>query len=316
MSYTKQEWYTIVNPRAGSGKTMSQWVPAEKYLKRLGVKLHIVYTTHKHHAEELAAAAARLGYRKIMAVGGDGSIHEVFEGVLSWCDYSGTAPEEFYLALMPIGSGNDWIKTFEIPRDTLKAAEIIANGRFEKEDVVRARFASGTVSYMANIGGVGFDSHVCDEVNQNKERGKRKARIYLNSLLHNLFNIKPIDIEFYNDGQLVYRGPVVDLAFGNGSYCGGGMQQCCLADPTDGIMDGIIVPKIPITGIIPELPRIYRKSLHKSKKIIYVRGTNFKIVPLNAKSEDIVELDGEIAGKLPLELELLPHKINVLSGRK
>ena len=54
----------------------------------------------------------------------------------------------------------------------------------------------------------------------------------------------------------------------------------------------------------------------ESKRIIYVRGTNFKVVPLNARSEDIVELDGEISGKLPLELELLPHKVNVISGKK
>ena len=94
------------------------------------------------------------------------------------------------------------------------------------------------------------------------------------------------------------------------------MQQCCLADPSDGILDAIIVPKIPIGKLILELPRIYRKNVHESKRIIYVRGTNFKVVPLNARSEDIVELDGEISGKLPLELELLPHKVNVLSGKK
>ena len=144
MSITKNEWYTIVNPHAGSGKTMSKWVPAEKYLKKLGVKLHIVYTTHKHHAEELAGAAARMGYRKIMAVGGDGSIHEVFEGVLSWCESSGTAPEEFYLALMPIGSGNDWIKTFDIPHDTIKAAEIIrARRRSTRQIRFRSHFLYG-----------------------------------------------------------------------------------------------------------------------------------------------------------------------------
>lgn len=90
------------------------------------------------------------------------------------------------------------------------------------------------------------------------------------------------------------------------------MQQCNLADPTDGILDAIIVPKISILALIPELPRIYRKTVHKSKKIIYTRGTDFRIVPKNDRSADIVELDGEIVGKLPLHLELLPNKINVL----
>ena len=265
MASIKKEWYTIVNPHAGSGKTMSKWVPAERHLKKLGVPLHTVYTTHKHHAEELAAAAARMGYRRILTVGGDGSIHEVFEGLLAWCETSGVSPNDFYLALVPIGSGNDWIKAFDIPHDTMKMADLLARGQFVQEDVVRARFGCGATSYMANIGGVVFDSHVCDEVNRSKERGKRKARIYLRSLIHNLYNVKPIDIEFYCDGKLVYAGSVLDIAFGNGSYCGGGMQQCCLADPSDGILDAIIVPKIPIGKLILELPRIYRKNVHESK---------------------------------------------------
>ncbi len=314
MAIKRKEWYTIVNPHAGSGKTMSKWVPAEEHLKKLGVPIHTVYTTHKHHAAELAAAAARMGYRKILAVGGDGSIHEVFEGVLSWCESSGVNPQEFYLALVPIGSGNDWIKSFNIPRDTIKTADILAKGHFVQEDVVRVKFAD-SVSYMANIGGIGFDSHVCEKVNFSKEQGKRKARIYLHALLNNLFTIKPFNVEFYTDDTLVYKGPVLDIAFGNGSYCGGGMQQCCLADPTDGILDAIIVPKIAISKLLPELPRIYNKSVNESKRIIYQRGKKFKIIPLNKASEDIVELDGEIEGRLPVEIELLPYHINVLSNK-
>lgn len=314
MTNSRKEWYTIINPHAGSGKTMSKWVPAERHLKKLGVPLHIAYTTHKHHAEELAAAAARMGYRKILTVGGDGSIHEVFEGVLSWCEQSGTPPEEFFLALAPIGSGNDWIKAFKIPHDTIKMTEVLAQARFIKEDVVKVSLSSDKVSYMANIGGIVFDSHVCQQVNHSKEHGKRKARIYLRSLLHNLFHIKPINVDFYCDETLLYSGEVLDIAFGNGSYCGGGMQQCCLADPTDGILDAIIVPKVPILSLLPELPRIYRKNLDKSKKIIYARGKSFRIVPKDALSQDIVELDGEIVGRLPATVELLPYKINVLSN--
>ena len=315
MSVIRKEWYTIVNPHAGSGKTMSKWVPAEEKLKKLGIPLHTVYTTHRHHAEELAAAAARMGYRKILAVGGDGSLHEVFEGILGWCEVSGVPTSDFYIALAPIGSGNDWIKAFDVPHDTEKMAEVLSKGMFAQEDVVKVKLKGDVTSYMANVGGVGFDSHVCDRVNFHKEQGKRKARIYFKSLLYSFFNVKPFNIEFYCDDALVYRGSVLDLAFGNGSYCGGGMQQCCLADPTDGVLDGIIVPRIGIGTIIREVPRIYRKNLHESKSIIYVRGKHFKIVPLDKDSEDIVELDGEIVGTLPLEIELTENKINVLTNK-
>lgn len=315
MAINKKEWYIIVNPLAGSGKTMSKWVPAQKLLKRRKVPFYTVYTTHKHHASELAATAARMGYRRIMAVGGDGSLHEVFDGVLSWCEDSRTSPEEFYIAVAPIGSGNDWIKAFDVPNDTQKVVKLLGKPKFVREDVARVKLDGDVVSYMANVGGVGFDSHVCDMVNKSKERGKRKARIYFRALLLSFFTTKSINISFYCDGELLYSGPVLDIAFGNGSYCGGGMQQCCLADPSDGILDAVIVPKLSLGSIFLELPRIFKKNLHESGRVIYARGKNFQVVPLDAQSADIVELDGEIVGHLPIEVELSGHFVNVLSGK-
>ena len=75
MSETKTEWYFIVNPRAGSGKTMSQWVPAEKLLEQKGVPFVTALTDHKKHAEELAREAAAAGYRRIAAMGEIGRAH-------------------------------------------------------------------------------------------------------------------------------------------------------------------------------------------------------------------------------------------------
>ena len=89
MSETKTEWYFIVNPRAGSGKTMSQWVPAEKLLEQKGVPFITAMTDHKKHAVELAREAAAAGYRRIAAVGGDGSLHEVLGGICAWCEENG-----------------------------------------------------------------------------------------------------------------------------------------------------------------------------------------------------------------------------------
>ena len=315
MPRIRKEWYIIVNPHAGSGKTMRYWVPAEARLQELGIPYNTVYTTHKRHAAELSALAARTGYRKIMAVGGDGSIHEVFEGVLGWCETSGTDPSEFYLAVAPIGSGNDWIKSFGVPKDVMKVLEIVARDTFVQEDVVKVTLAGGKVSWMANIGGLGFDSHVCERVNAQKDRGMRSSSIYLRSLLYNLTHTKSFNAVFYRDDEQIYSGPILDVAFGNGSYCGGGMQECNLANPCDGILDAIILPKMPLGKILPEIPRLLKGSLDKSDRIIYVRGRNFKVVPLDADSADILELDGEIVGNLPIEIEILEgKKVNVLAN--
>ena len=85
-------YFFIVNPRAGSGKTMFEWLPAERRLKRLGIPCDIAMTDHKRHATALAYEAASKGYRKIIAVGGDGSLHETFNGICRWCARTGRAP--------------------------------------------------------------------------------------------------------------------------------------------------------------------------------------------------------------------------------
>lgn len=312
----KNEWYVIVNPHAGSGKTMQHWIPAEKLLQKLEIPFHTVFTTHKHHATDLAAAAARMGYRKIMAVGGDGSVHEVFDGVLGWCRDSGTDPSEFYITVAPIGSGNDWVRSLGLPRDTEEMIRILARGQFKKADVVSVRFGDGTTTHMANIGGLVFDSHVCDRVNSQKERGMRSSRIYLNSLLYTLTHLVSARVKVSVDDRELYAGEVYDVGLGNGSYCGGGMQECGLANMFDGVIDVLVVPKTPIIKLLPEIPRLYNNTLYKSENFHYAQGRKIVIEPLDKASEDIVEIDGEVVGRIPMTLEVTGAKINVLTDNK
>ena len=116
------DWYCIVNPHAGSGKTMPQWAIAEKILTASSVPYKTTLTNYKFHAEKLAYEAAQRGYRRFLAVGGDGSVHEVMNGIVRYTEETGAAPEDFTLSVIPIGSGNDWIKSLGIPHDTRAAA--------------------------------------------------------------------------------------------------------------------------------------------------------------------------------------------------
>ena len=293
MPKIREEWYIIVNPRAGSGKTMSLWVPAESLLTELSIPFHTVYTTHKHHAEELAATAARLGYRRILAVGGDGSVHEMLNGVLKWCFESGTPTEDFYLGVMPIGSGNDWIKGLGVPNDVEDVARLIAKGSFGQQDVYRFRAAEGEVCYMANCGGVGFDSHVCERVNLQKERGMRNSLLYVRALRYVMATLRAMNCQVICDGKEVYTGKCYSVALGGGKYSGGGLCQAPLAKADDGLLDVMIVPKFPMGKMIKELPRLLNGSIHKSDKIIYRQCRKFSIMALDSLSNDIFEVDGE-----------------------
>lgn len=315
MSETKTAWYFIVNPRAGSGKTMSEWVPAERLLGQKGVPFVTAMTDHQAHAVELARQAAAQGYRRIAAVGGDGSLHEVLEGICGWCAETGTPTEDFCLAVVPIGSGNDWIKSCSVPDDVEAVVDLIATESFGWMDIVRGECADGHVAWMANCGGIGFDSHVCERVNRQKERGMRGRMIYLDGLRHTVLHLQPISILVQADGEQVFCGAAYSLAVGNGPYSGGGMRQVPLAANDDGLLDYMIVPQASLGSLMKEVPRLFSGTVHESGLVRSGRCRSLQIAPLDEASADIIEFDGEMEGRLPLRLELTGGRIRILRGR-
>lgn len=307
-------YFFIVNPRAGSGKTMFEWLPAERKLKRLGIPCDIAMTDHKRHATALAYEAASKGYRKIIAVGGDGSLHETFNGICRWCARTGTPTEEFLLGVVPIGSGNDWIRSLGVPNDTSEVVDLIRKNSVGVMDVIRVKSSGGRLAYMANIGGVGFDSHVCKRVNIQKESGRRGKMIYLNSLRYTIFNLKPVYISVVADGEVIFTGQCFSVALGNGRYSGSGMRQVPLAVMDDGLLDYTVIPKAPLAKVLKELPRLFNGTLNQSEYVISGKCRSLQIVPMDEQSADIFELDGEIEGLLPMSVEITGHQINVIKG--
>lgn len=317
MSESHNEWFAIVNPHAGSGKTMSEWTEVEKLMTAAGIEYKAVLTTYKYHAVSLAQDAARLGYRNILAVGGDGSVHETLDGIMKFCDRTGTDPGEFYLAVIPIGSGNDWIRSAQVKHDKHVIVDLISKNRYAKEDIIRVESDRG-VCYMANIGGVGFDSHVCERVNRQKERGKRSKRIYVTALFQTMFSIKAFNVVLYADGEKVFEGPMYSLALGNGCYSGGGMLQVPIAKMDDGLLDWMVVPKMPIITLIANCMHLFKGDLHESPYVRYgqCKTLSMCLMPnsTSRRHYEIVEVDGEIEGELPMTVSVTGKQINILHG--
>lgn len=314
MTETKSEWYFIVNPRAGSGKTMYLWVPAENRIAKLGIPYVTAYTDHKRHATALAYDAAEEGYRNIVAVGGDGSVHETLNGIMRWCDDNGADPSEFTLGVAPIGSGNDWIRSLGVPHDMDSVVTLIAKNSTAMMDVVGVRSKSGKTCYMANIGGAGFDSHVCKRVNLQKESGSRGKKIYLNALRQTIFTLKTINIKVIADDKPIFEGPAYSFALGNGRYSGGGMRQVPLAIMDDGILDVTVIPRMPIWTVVKQIPRLYNGTMTESPDVVSARCRKLEVIPLDEQSADIFELDGEIEGQLPITINMDGRKIKVVKG--
>ena len=311
----KSTLFFIVNPRAGSGKTMCEWLPAEKELERAGVRYVTAMTDHKRHATSLAMEACQQGYRKIIAVGGDGSLHEVFNGICRWCDNSNCDISDFYIGVIPIGSGNDWIKSLGVEKDARTALECVCRSEYRMMDVIRVESSGSRVCYMANVGGTGFDSHVCLRVNSQKESGKRGKLIYLNSLIYTIATLRSIRVACYADGKMVFSGDCYSIALGNGRYSGSGMRQVPAAEIDDSLVDYLIIPRLPLGRIMLEAPRLFTGTINESRYVISGQCKSFKVMPLDSESEDVLELDGELEGRLPMSVEVLPSRIRVMTMR-
>lgn len=320
-------WFTIVNLHAGSGKTVSIWRKAEILLAEAGIPYDNKYTDCKYHATEIAFQAASEGYRKFIAVGGDGTIHEVLEGIMKYVcgtESVSVSVSDFSIAVIPIGSGNDWIRIHGINRNLERTIELIRNESLVRQDVVRVSVFDPVAepeqllsaepvrtSYMVNIGGVGFDARVCERVNEQKLEGKKGKLLYINSLLYNLFHFKPFSATVFCDGRKLFESGCFSIAVGTGKYSGGGLRQTPDAVFDDGLLDYTVIPPFSVARILKEAPKLFTGRLLTVKELICGKCKSLTVAPFRSRAE-LVEVDGEIVGNVPVRFDVLPQQINVL----
>ena len=323
-------WYAVVNPNAGSGKTVSEWPKASKTLSDNRIDFEYKTTWKMGAAVEITMKACAEGYRKFLAVGGDGTVHEILEGIAKYVQISAVAKtldkesqkvalDDFTLAVMPIGSGNDWIKTLEIPKDFNKVAELMKTESTGRQDVFCLSLRDDNTSrnlesFMANVGGVGFDANVCKKVNFEKNTGKSGKVLYLKALISNILNFKTFDCVVEADGKELFRGTTMSIALGAGKYSGGGMLQVPDAVLDDGLLDITIIPLMPLHRIIRAVPGLFTgKLLKDNPELISAKCSSLSIKPLSSPAP-LVEVDGEVVGNLPVSIERLEGQLRVLKN--
>lgn len=324
MSERKDVWYAVVNPNAGAGRTISEWQKAEIRLRQRRVHYTSVKTEHAKHAIELTIAAATKGYRKFVAVGGDGTVHEVLNGIMKFLEVEHDVHlSEFTLAVIPIGSGNDWIKAHDVPNNTLEVVDIIAENRFFAQDVVKVTRLSPEDNrpvgsdYMLNVGGIGFDARVCEIVNIRKAMGKGGKLVYFRALLNVLRNFYSFEAQVYADGELVYDGECYSMALGVGPWSGGGMRQVPSAILNDGKVDLLVIPKMNIGYLVTHLLKLFTGTLETVPELIFKKAKIVNVLPkMNFADAEPVEVDGEVVGNCPVIFTVMDEQIKVLSRKR
>jgi YegS/Rv2252/BmrU family lipid kinase len=219
------------------------------------------------------------------------------------------------LALIPVGTGNDWGRMFGIPLDYEKAVRIISDGNQMLHDVGTLTYFDGAekkVRYFINIAGLGFESVVVKRTNYQKDRGRSGKAIYFYNLLMSLLSYKNTRAEIIVDGEKI-SADVFSINVGNGKYCGGGMRQTPDALPDDGLLDVTVINGIGKIEIILSLKMLYDGTILTHPKIDGYKCRNLKV-----SSDSILwaEADGESLGHTPAEFSIIPSGINIVYGSK
>lgn len=317
-------WFAVINGYAASKKASSKWTKAEERMRAKGVVFHGSRTGKAGNAMELTFDACMAGYRRFIAVGGDGTVHDVLNGIAAYVDgHDSDSFSDFTLGVIPVGSGNDWIKSTGVPKDICKAVDILDASVVRTQDVVRLSVLDFdalpqkkelAVSYMANIGGIGIDARVCEKVNALKTQGKRGKILYVTSLLRAISERKPALARVECDGKTVFDGAYLSMAFGVGKYSGGGMRQTPAAVLDDGLLDMTVIPDLPLRRIAREVPRLFTGTFLKVPELVVSRAKVVTVIPYDMGCSEPVEVDGEVVGKAPVEFRVLESQINIVVG--
>ncbi len=306
----------IVNPNSQGGELGRRWPELADVIRRK-LPFEDVHTRGRGDATRLAAQALRGGAEVVAAVGGDGTINEVMNGFFE----AGVAiAPTAALAILPFGTGGDFVRTTRIPKHFPRAVDVLATGRRHRIDVGRIDLTrrstdgGGTVVRMfINIGSFGMSGVTDRYVNRSKKRlggtlsflaaTTQALLAYDNQRVRLTFDEKPAD---------AIDLTINTVAIANGRYFGGGMFIAPDAEIDDGFFDVVAMGDLGLTDFLLRGRRVYAGTHLTMPKVSHRRATVVRAEP--AAPNQIVELDvdGETPGILPATFRVVPRALDLI----
>ena len=295
------KFLAIVNPAAGGGRSAKLAGAQLARLKQEGLRVDAIASMAPGHAVQLAREAYDQGYRRFLAVGGDGTAHEIINGIFSREGQT----DRVELGFLPMGTGNSFLRDFA-DKGAKSSVEALVASRKRRVDVLRLRHASGTI-YSFNLLSVGFTADVGALANR-----RFKAFGHLGYLLgvfvrvlqlkRRAFKLRCDDDSAWDERRCLF------LTFNNSKYTGGTMMIAPTADPTDGYIEFVRWGPIGRLGLLKMLPRLYdgRHTQHPLSETRRVQLVEFSL----DDSVDVM-IDGEIVTVTALTIDILPGAMDV-----
>lgn len=302
MTETRAPWLAIVNPLAGRSRRHS-WPAVERELRAAGVALDVEVTTEAHDGERIAHEAVLNGRRQVLVVGGDGSVHDVVNGIMS----AGSVHTEVTLAVAPLGTGNDWARSLGMDLPPRGLAAAIVDGRTMQHDVGVIDFPDAVPPkrrWFVNVAGAGFDAHVISRL----PRHVSSPLTYLWGALTGLLTYRAPRFMIQAGGRVIDQHLLVTFV-ANAQACGNGMRVAPAAQVDDGLLDLVTIDQVGMLGALPKIAKLYRGTIHCDPIVRHIRMASVRI---DAKPETGVEAEGQIVGRTPVVFSVLPDALRVV----
>lgn len=297
-------WLVIFNPASGRPDGGAGWRAIERALREAGLSFDAVHTQHPGHGETLARQAMLEGHRRLLAVGGDGSVNEVVQGVMT----AGLADtREVTLAVAPTGTGNDWARSLGIGRNPSEIARALLAGRTLLHDVGAIDFpASGARRWFINVAGAGYDAWVTERV----PRPVPSAFTYLGIALAGLVRYRSPLFRITGDGEQV-EGRLLLAFVANARYCGNRMNVAPTAELDDGLLDVLAVRELSLLAALPKLGKLYGGRILGDSAVRHFRSA---VVRIETDPPVTVQADGQVLEPTPAVFSLRPQALTVVTA--
>lgn len=303
------KWLIIINPAAGNGKGKKEWPHIKSLLEQFEFEFESIFTKEKGHAIELSKKGIENGFRKIMAIGGDGTGHEIVNGIFE----QKTCPTiEILFALLTIGTGNDWIKTHKIPRNFEKWLPLIKAEKTTVQDIGLIHYhlnGQPQKRYFFNVAGMAYDGFLGKILSERSDKITNKF-LYLIAIASWLFKYNLTKTRITFDDQII-EDYFYTLNIGICRHSGGGMLFVPHGIPDDGQLALTVIRKVPKWVVLILTPFFYNGkldmlpvvSLHKTKSIV---------IESLEKTPCDLEADGEYLGETPVKFEIIEKALRIV----
>ncbi|MEM6397344.1 MAG: diacylglycerol kinase family protein [Bacteroidota bacterium] len=313
MSHFHHPWRAIVNPAAARGRAREVW---SKWLPDIRAKIpHLEwsYTDSSGQAMQLAEQWVRAGCRHLIAVGGDGTHHEVCNGIIH-----ALGPErakDVLYTLLPLGSGNDWIRTHGLDKGLENWLALLDAGRAGLQSVGQIHYTQPNgqqaLQYTINVTGMAYDAFVvrCAEGHPLKRR-----LLYPVLTLWLLRKFKTPKLRLIIDDQQIVEDRFYTINIGPCRYSGGGMRLVPQANPQSDKLALTYAKALPIWKILFNSWRFYTGSIGRVKEVTTTQAKHVHIESIGKGNILEIEADGEWLGYGPVEVFVLPQVVRFLGN--